>query len=103
MKALEETLWVALSHFRYYKVGSMVLLKLRVGSKGQVVIPKVIREKLRIKPEGYIIVEFEEGQLRLRGSPDVEEVVAWLVATRRPVAKNVSDIGLEEEVLEALP
>ena len=81
----------------------MVLLRLKVGSKGQIVIPKVIREKLRIRPEGYVIAEFEEGQLKLRGSPDAAEIVAWLAATRRPVAKNVSGLSLEEEVLEALP
>lgn len=81
----------------------MVLLRLKVGSKGQIVIPKVIREKLRIRPNRYVIVEFEEGQLRLRGGPDVAEIVAWLAATRRPVAKNVSGLSLEEEVFEALP
>ena len=66
-------------------------------------IPKVIREKLRTRPNRYVIVEFEEGQLKLRESPDVAEIVAWLGATRRPVAKNVSGLSLEEEVLEALP
>ena len=91
------------SYLRYYKVSCMVLLRLKVGSKGQIVIPKVIREKLRIKPNRYVIAEFEEGQLRLRGSPDIAEIVAWLGATRRPVAKNVSGLSLEEEVLEALP
>jgi len=81
----------------------MVSLRLKVGPKGQVVIPKVVREKLRIRPKGYVVVEFEENELKLRGEPDIEDLIAWLKATRRPVAKNVSTLSLEEEVLEALP
>ena len=83
--------------------GLMVSLRLKVGPKGQVVIPKVVREKLRIRPQGYVVVEFEENELKLRGEPDIEDLIAWLKATRRPVAKNVSALSLEEEVLEALP
>jgi len=84
-------------------VASMVSLKLKVGPKGQVVIPKFVRDKLRIKPKAYVVMEFEEDGLRLRGSPDMQDLILWLTSTRRPIAKNVSSMSLEEEILETLP
>lgn len=84
-------------------MSGVVLLRLKVGSKGQIVIPKIIRDKLRIGPNRYVIVEFEEGELKLRGSPDVSEIIAWLKATRKPIAKDVSNLSLEEELVEAFP
>jgi AbrB family looped-hinge helix DNA binding protein len=34
----------------------IVKLKLKVGPKGQIIIPKMLREKYGIKENGYVIV-----------------------------------------------
>lgn len=81
----------------------MVELKLRVGPKGQIVIPKFVRERLGIKPRGYVIVELEEGGLIIRRGLDTAGLLRWLRETRKPVASRVSRLGLEDEALEVVP
>jgi len=44
----------------------MVKLRLKVGPKGQIVLPKFIREKLGIKPHSYVIADFKEDGLTLQ-------------------------------------
>lgn len=41
----------------------------RVSSKGQVTIPKEVREALGLKPGDYVAYNVEEGQVRLRRVP----------------------------------
>ncbi|WP_353739571.1 AbrB/MazE/SpoVT family DNA-binding domain-containing protein, partial [Thermofilum sp.] len=41
----------------------MVKLRLKVGPKGQVVIPKVLREKYGIRENSYVLVEARENEL----------------------------------------
>lgn len=80
----------------------MVKLKLRVGPKGQIVLPKFVREKLSIKPRNYVVADLREDALTIGRGFDLGELLEWLRGTRKPVAKNVSKFGLEEEALEAL-
>ena len=44
----------------------MVRLRLKVGPKGQVVIPKLLREKYRIRENDYVLVELREDELAIR-------------------------------------
>lgn len=81
----------------------MVRLKLKVGPKGQVVIPKVIRDKLGIKPRATVTVDLQEDRLILQRGLEVEELLKWLERSRKPIVELVSKIGLEDEALEALP
>ncbi|MBS7281494.1 MAG: AbrB/MazE/SpoVT family DNA-binding domain-containing protein [Candidatus Freyarchaeota archaeon] len=48
----------------------MVKLKLRVGPKGQIVLPKIVRDKLSIKPRSYVIADLKEDELTLRRGLD---------------------------------
>ena len=81
----------------------MVKLRLRVGPKGQVVIPKFVRERLGIVPRGYVVVELREGELVVGRGVDADGLLRWLRETRKPVASRVSRFGLEDEVVEAVP
>ncbi|MBO3769337.1 MAG: AbrB/MazE/SpoVT family DNA-binding domain-containing protein [Thermoproteota archaeon] len=44
----------------------MVKLKLRVGPKGQIILPKMIREKLGIKPNSYVTVDLRDNEVALQ-------------------------------------
>jgi len=53
----------------------VVRLRIKVGPKGQIVIPKMFREAYRIKEGGYAVIEPTERGLSIRGIEDPEEVV----------------------------
>ena len=38
----------------------MVRVKVKVGEKGQIVIPKMLREMLGIEPRKYVTIEMQE-------------------------------------------
>ena len=81
----------------------MVKLRLRVGPKGQIVLPKMVRDKLNIKPRSCVLAEFREDSLILQRAPDVEEFLEWLKKSRKPLAKEVSKLSIEDEALEDIP
>ena len=81
----------------------MVKLKLKVGPKGQIVLPKIVRDKLGIKPRSYVIADLKENGLTLQRGLDIDELLDWLKRSRKPIARMVSKLSLEDEFLEALP
>lgn len=52
----------------------MVKLKVKVGAKGQVVIPKVIRDKLGIKPDDVLLVDEEGGKIVIE-KQDIDDFI----------------------------
>ena len=56
----------------------MVKLKLRVGEKGQVLIPKLFRDRYGIRAGEEIAMEPREEGLLLRGRPSKEEALLSL-------------------------
>jgi len=56
----------------------MVKLRLKVGEKGQVLIPKLFREKYGIKEGQEIAMEPREEGLLLKGRPSKEEALLAL-------------------------
>ena len=86
----------------FYIVVILVKLRLKVGPKGQIVLPKVVREKLGVKPRSYVTVDFREDELVIRRGVGVEELLKRLEASRKPIAKELSRFSLEDEALEAL-
>jgi len=81
----------------------MVKLRLKVGPKGQIVLPKVVRDGLGIKLRSNVVADLRENELVIQKGINLEELIEWLKATRKPVADNVSMLGLESEAVEALP
>ena len=49
-------------------MGEVIEVHVRVGSKGQVVIPKVVRDALGIGPGGEVTFSVEDGEVILRAS-----------------------------------
>ena len=74
----------------------MVRVKVKVGEKGQIVIPKMLREMLGIEPRKYVTIEMQEDRaVILRRS--TKELVEWLKVNRKPVARDVSGYSQENE------
>ena len=69
---------------------------MKVGAKGQIVIPKMLREMLGIEPKKFVTIEMQEDRaVILRKS--TKELVEWLEENRKPVARAVSRYRLENE------
>jgi len=56
----------------------LVELRLRVGDKGQILIPKVLRERYGVKEGEQVLIEPREEGILLRGRPSREEVLTAL-------------------------
>ncbi|MCC6004550.1 MAG: AbrB/MazE/SpoVT family DNA-binding domain-containing protein [Thermofilum sp.] len=84
----------------------MVKLRLKVGPKGQVVIPKVLREKYGIRENGYVLVEARENELAIVKAPGIEETLGWIRQRREKLRAKQAKLGelaevdLEEEFNE---
>ncbi len=86
----------------------MVKLRLKVGPKGQIVIPKVLREKYGIRENDYVLVEVREGELAITRAPSVEESLEWIrlrrsrLGARQATLGELSEVDLEDEFDEGL-
>jgi len=76
----------------------MVKLRVKVGAKGQIVIPKVIREKLGIKPGKVLLVDEKDGVIVMEKF-DADEFIEWVSKSRKKIARNVCKFSLEDEFL----
>jgi AbrB family looped-hinge helix DNA binding protein len=90
---------------------TMVELKVKVGPKGQVLIPKVIRERYGIKEGGTVIIELRPEGILLRGRPSPREVLEYLrqreerlraLGAREPQLGELAAASLEEEFDEGV-
>jgi len=79
----------------------VVRLRLKVGPKGQVVIPKLLREKYRIRENDYVLVELREDELAIRRAESLEDVLRWLRGRERPGREarlgDLAEVDLEAE------
>jgi AbrB family looped-hinge helix DNA binding protein len=81
----------------------VVKLRLKVGSKGQIIIPKVLREKYGVKENDYVLVEVRDEELAIMRAPSIEETLEWIKLRRgRLKAKqanlgDLAEVDLEEE------
>ena len=63
---------------------------MKVGPKGQVVIPKEIRDELGIEPGQEVLVDSENGEARVRRTIDLQGLIGLL-------RDGASTADLEEE------
>jgi len=90
---------------------TMVEPKVKIGPKGQVLIPKVIRERYGIKEGGTVIIELRPEGILLRGRPSPREVLEYLrqreerlrvLGAREPRPGELAAASLEEEFDEGV-
>lgn len=48
------------------------------------------------------MVDFGDDYLSIKREFSAEEIISWLKDTRRPIARDVSKFGVEDELLEGL-
>ncbi len=89
----------------------VVELRVKVGPKGQVLIPKVIREKYGIKEGGTVIIELRSEGILLRARPSPREVLEYLrqreerlraLGVREPQLGELAALSLEDEFDEGV-
>ncbi|WP_309493611.1 AbrB/MazE/SpoVT family DNA-binding domain-containing protein [Candidatus Hecatella orcuttiae] len=87
----------------------MVELKVKVGSKGQILIPKILRERYGINQGESVTIEPASEGLLIRGKPSPDEVMRRLknhvekiktMATEEPKLGDLKKTYLEEEFEE---
>lgn len=90
----------------------MVQLRLKVGPKGQVLIPKFLRESYGVREGDTVIVEAGPDGIVLRGRPSVEATMEALrrhrlglreLGIRGPELGELKGIYLEAEFERAKP
>ena len=78
-----------------------MIIKRKVGPKGQIVIPKIVRESLGIQLGDEVFMEIREKELLIRPMVDPEGVVEDFcsVATKKKLTRKIDlEEILEEEV-----
>ncbi len=84
----------------------MVKLRIKVGAKGQIVIPKILREAYGIKENGYVIIEPKDNVLLIRRIENPEKILEWIRERRKHIGGKEARLGdlikasLEEEFNE---
>jgi AbrB family looped-hinge helix DNA binding protein len=81
----------------------MVKLRLKVGPKRQIIIPKILREKYGIRKNDYVFTELRDDELVITRALTIDETLEWIRLRRKRLkAKQaslveLSDVDLEEE------
>lgn len=73
--------------------------KVKVGPKGQIVIPKLFRENMGIFPGKDVLLEYENNKLTIgRNGESIDEAAARIAKgkTNKFTAKQLRDMAYEE-------
>jgi len=79
-------------------------IRRKVGPKGQIVIPKVFRESLGIKPGDEVLMEIKEKELHIKPEVDPEKFIEEFCSikrkklTRKIDLEKVLEEGVEERI-----
>jgi AbrB family looped-hinge helix DNA binding protein len=76
----------------------MVKLRLKVGPKGQIIIPKILREKYGIKENDYVFIELRDNELVITRAPSIDETLEWIRLRRKRLKARQSSLGELSEV-----
>ena len=66
-----------------------MIIKRKVGPKGQVVIPKDVRKLLNIKPGSEILIEIRENDIVIRSALKDQDFFEKFIKTPKKLAKKI--------------
>lgn len=69
----------------------------KISSKGQIVIPKPIRERLKLKEGDKLIAYARENLIILRRLEEEESILSLL---SQPIRKKIADLGVTRKDVE---
>ncbi len=72
------------------------MTKMKVGPKGQVVIPKAVREELDIRPGDEVIVDAVDGEARVRRHVDSSGLLGLLAGPGKDMLADLEADHREE-------
>jgi AbrB family looped-hinge helix DNA binding protein len=67
-----------------------MIIKRKVGPKGQIVIPKDIRDLLHIQPGSEILIEILDKEIILRPSIDPESYLKQFISTPKKLKEKIN-------------
>lgn len=73
-------------------------MKRELGEKGQVVLPKDIRDYLNIKPGTKVVFEIRGGEVIIRPAKNSKEFVDYFCRTSRKLKKSVSTKAIKKTI-----
>jgi AbrB family looped-hinge helix DNA binding protein len=76
----------------------MLKLRLKVGPKGQIIIPKILREKYGIRENDYVFIELRDNELVITRAPSIDETLEWIRLRRKRLKARQSSLGELSEV-----
>jgi AbrB family looped-hinge helix DNA binding protein len=81
-----------------------MIVKRTIGSKGQVVIPKVVRNHLGVEPGSEVIFEVKENEIVIKPSKAPADIVDEYVSIITSKLKNRVQLDqiIEEEAVEEI-
>ncbi len=71
----------------------MVRIKLKVGPKGQIVIPKMLRESYGIKEGNFIIIELKDEGLMIKNIAEPSKIFRRIIEWKRKVRGKPAKLG----------
>lgn len=66
-----------------------MIIKRKVGPKGQVVIPKDVRELLNIKPGSEVLIEIRKDEIVIRSNLNGQEFLKKFTETPKKLSKKI--------------
>jgi AbrB family looped-hinge helix DNA binding protein len=71
----------------------MVKLRLKAGPKGQIIIPKILREKYGIRENDYVFIELRDNELVITRAPTIVETLEWISLRRKRLKARQASLG----------
>ena len=76
-------------------------MEIKVGPKGEIIIPEELRKKLGIKPKSTIYLNLENRRIYIEPKKEDPAIIFKQIAEARPVTKKIAwDKSYEEEIEE---
>ena len=81
----------------------MVKLRVKVGPKGQIVIPKILRDAYNIVEGNIVFIEPRDDGILIKKPMDPDQIIDWIKSRRKRIHGKMGILGelghidLEEE------